>query len=689
MKTSIRRIVSVLLVSALAVGCSGRAPAPSVRPDDGLLTRPDLQSVVEMQTRRESGPLVARLEHSDPRVRARAAFALASVQDTMAEEPLSERLGDEDPRVRADAAFALGQLGLARSGEALMAAWGRELDPDAGRTMLAAMGKVGDEGLLEHLEGMEVPEGSQGDLALALGRMGVAGVYSETSIGRLAAWLTHRDPQVRAKAAWFFGRTTETDGWEGSAGALRSALDGYGPYEGTAMHLLRGLGRLGEEEDLDRLTGWLRDAADWRVRVAAARALGSFISSRGARGALIEALEDRQHHVTQAAAEALSAADLGPEEAERVRSWISEHPDRWRPAGTLLAALAALGQADRVWTWTLSRPEGAEQARALGVAAMARLPDEEVALQRLGEAARTAPPAEASAAVEALAARWRRSRRDQETERDRRAYFEIFSDALERGGVAVAYAAAGALGDPAFREPGAARVLTRAWAEMEGPEDLEPMSALLSALGRLGDPGAVPLLREAAEHPHPVLARRARSALRRLGAQPPKGASRAGPEVPALDWEYLASLGSRPRLVLETGRGEVVVELHTASAPLTVQTITRLAREGSYDGVPFHRVVPNFVIQGGDFTREDGFGGPGFVIRSEFTRTPYLRGVMGMASAGKDTEGSQYFVTHSMQRHLDGRYTAFGHVVQGMGVVDRIRQGDRVVRARVEPGPAG
>jgi peptidylprolyl isomerase len=90
--------------------------------------------------------------------------------------------------------------------------------------------------------------------------------------------------------------------------------------------------------------------------------------------------------------------------------------------------------------------------------------------------------------------------------------------------------------------------------------------------------------------------------------------------------------------------------------------------------------VPNFVIQGGDVERGDGWGGPGFAIRSELTRIPFDRGAVGMASAGKDTEGSQYFVTHSMQPHLDGRYTAFGRVVSGMNVVDAIQVGDSVVR---------
>ena len=130
-------------------------------------------------------------------------------------------------------------------------------------------------------------------------------------------------------------------------------------------------------------------------------------------------------------------------------------------------------------------------------------------------------------------------------------------------------------------------------------------------------------------------------------------------------------------------RGRVVIEMDAEQAPQTTWTVAGFARDGLYDGVPFHRVVPNFVIQGGDFERGDGWGGPGFEIRTEPTRIAYERGTAGMASAGRDTEGSQWFVTHSIQPHLNGRYTAFGRVVEGLDVVDRVLQGDRVTSARV------
>ena len=122
-------------------------------------------------------------------------------------------------------------------------------------------------------------------------------------------------------------------------------------------------------------------------------------------------------------------------------------------------------------------------------------------------------------------------------------------------------------------------------------------------------------------------------------------------------------------------------------APRTVANFTALARKGFFDNVPWHRVVADFVVQGGD-PRGDGEGGPGYTIRDEINQRPYLRGTVGMALDWADTGGSQFFITHSPQPHLDGRYTVFGQVVAGMDVVDALRQWDVVRSIRIWDGVA-
>jgi cyclophilin family peptidyl-prolyl cis-trans isomerase len=130
-----------------------------------------------------------------------------------------------------------------------------------------------------------------------------------------------------------------------------------------------------------------------------------------------------------------------------------------------------------------------------------------------------------------------------------------------------------------------------------------------------------------------------------------------------------------PRVRCMTGRGEFVIALDGKSAPNTVASFLALIRKGFYDGLTFHRVVPDFVVQGGD-PRGDGWGGPGYTIRSEWSRLPYERGTVGIAHAGKDTGGSQFFVALSPQPHLNGRYTVFGRVIKGMDAVDSIQPQD-------------
>lgn len=147
------------------------------------------------------------------------------------------------------------------------------------------------------------------------------------------------------------------------------------------------------------------------------------------------------------------------------------------------------------------------------------------------------------------------------------------------------------------------------------------------------------------------------------------------------------TLAGRPTVAeLETERGTVVIDLAGADAPLTVGNFVILVRTGYYQGTRFHRVVPNFVAQDGD-PRGDGNGGPGYAIRDELNRRRYARGALGMALSGPHTGGSQFFLTHSPQPHLDGHYTVFGEVLSGWSVLDAIVQGDEIRRIIVRGVP--
>jgi peptidyl-prolyl cis-trans isomerase B (cyclophilin B) len=207
----------------------------------------------------------------------------------------------------------------------------------------------------------------------------------------------------------------------------------------------------------------------------------------------------------------------------------------------------------------------------------------------------------------------------------------------------------------------------------------EGVSTALAAEAAAGDEAAAALLqRIATEDDGASVRRRARSVLAASGIEPGVDASAAESIEPSafLDQRF----DQAPVVVLETNKGEVVIRTTPEDAPIHVANFVKLVEGGFYDGLVWHRVVPNFVIQGGD-PQGTGWGGPGYALRDEIHPTPYRRGMVGMPKAGKDTGGCQIFITHVPTPHLDGNYTIFGQVIEGDEVIDQIEVGDRILRA--------
>ena len=144
-----------------------------------------------------------------------------------------------------------------------------------------------------------------------------------------------------------------------------------------------------------------------------------------------------------------------------------------------------------------------------------------------------------------------------------------------------------------------------------------------------------------------------------------------------IPWDVVTTMPAGQRAVVHTSKGDVVLQLLVNEAPGSVASFVQLTEQGFYNGKNFHRVVPNFVAQGG-CPRGDGWGSSDYNLRSEFADLHYGEGAVGLASAGKDTESCQWFITHAPTPHLDGRYTIFAQVVQGMDVVSRLEIGDRI-----------
>ena len=619
---SMRKYPVVLVSCLVAIASSGCARDSSSSSD--LLHSPSLQAVVELQEARDAHALVRLLRHRDPSVRARTAFALGSVQDPGAATELTELLGDDVATVRSEAAFALGQL--TRSSRvvesALLEALAGEQDPDVQHSLIYALGKAGSETASEVLTNMD-PNGPSGpDAALALSRLLARGEAAPAALEGLLRRLVDTDPVVRENAAWGIANAFIPGSWRAQRERVFSALDGYDRSDEAAANLIRALGTLSDPDARRRIIDWLGASPDWRIRATAAESLGGAETS-AERGALLRALNDSSAHVRMAAANALLVTSLAAADLDRIVAWVEAHPDDSYTPAALMAVLAAGGRSRTVLDWIGRLPADDVTKWRGAIAAAALLPGED-AVAVLAEVSRSPSLALSGEAIQALAIKWVQGARTSS------GLVPIFYEAFAR------------------------------------------------AL-RARDPVTEPLLRQVLRDS--MFAALGSDSL--LSTSPSAAATEPVP-FPPLDWAFLAELGAYPRLVLETERGVVVVDLFTEEAPLTVMTLARLAEEGRLDGVPFHRVLPNFMVQGGDVERGDGLGDPGFWIPSELTHLRYVRGTLGMARTDKDTENSQFFITHSMQPHLDGGYTAFGSVVEGLDVVDAIMEGDRVVRARIE-----
>jgi len=200
---------------------------------------------------------------------------------------------------------------------------------------------------------------------------------------------------------------------------------------------------------------------------------------------------------------------------------------------------------------------------------------------------------------------------------------------------------------------------------------VDVVTTYAEALGKLKPEGSATVLRQWLTSPQAHVRHEGARVLTALEGMPVRA-----PAIPATAQAPAATpLPPGTSWRIETAHGPVVIAPDLDAAPATVGQLTRLAREGFFRGLTFHRVVPDFVVQGGD-PRGDGEGGPGFTVPCEVSPRTYIRGTVGMALAGKDTGGSQLFVALSPQPHLDGRYTIIGTVTSGMEALDGMVEGD-------------
>jgi cyclophilin family peptidyl-prolyl cis-trans isomerase/HEAT repeat protein len=217
-------------------------------------------------------------------------------------------------------------------------------------------------------------------------------------------------------------------------------------------------------------------------------------------------------------------------------------------------------------------------------------------------------------------------------------------------------------------------VLLMDYKELSYPKDKDAMILFINEFGELNMNDAENILKENLNSTSYDICRTSANALKKITG---KDYTFKTLRRTDFDWDYMSNLDKKRFATLVTEKGNIKIKLLPEVAPFSVMNFVKLAEKKFYDNTTFPRVVPNFVIQGGD-PLNNGYGGPDYSIRSEFSPLHYERGIFGMANDGNDTEGSQFFIMHSPHYHLDGKYSIFGEVVEGMDVVDNIAFSDKL-----------
>lgn len=621
--------------------------------------------------------LVPFLADPEPQVRTRAVEAIGKLQDRTCRAAVENMLDDLNHNVRRAAAFALGQMGDSLAQGALTTRLQTKDRTEVKARILEALGKVGTRQtfttLIKFMNHRESSPRSQA--ALSVARMALRDHTDPAATKAVTALLKDPSASVRWNAAYALMRIDDDHDVPAFIQSLRDSEPRVRMYAAPAI------GRTQSLVAMETLGRMLANDLNWRVRVSAANALGNYPLSLSAN---FFTPFEQNHHVRKATIQAIgSSAEKEPqgyrannrehnlarhllEPIMNRQDTVQAHPAEIGAA--LIAYARLLGpEAEEAILPFLSHSNHKLRTRAVEALAECGAPNVvNIFAQEYSEA-----PTQAKIAILQHAP-------DLPFEVDSRIYLQ----ALESNDqVLVALAARGLAQDSLANVVHAARI-THAYRDLTEPVDPEGANMIFQAMAVFKDTSAISVLEETLHASEPALAKAATDALKEITGQ--DYSSQLPDQFPvALDFDYSeidALKGSTA--FIKTERGDIEIDLFASNAPLTVLNFVRLAEDGFFDGLTFHRVVPNFVIQGGD-PRGDSWGSPGYTIRSEFNERPYLRGTVGMASAGKDTEGCQFFITHSPQPHLDGRYTVFGQVTSGMDVVDAIREEDKIVRVGI------
>jgi cyclophilin family peptidyl-prolyl cis-trans isomerase len=600
-------------------------------------------------------PLVAALSDSDADVRQMAAFGLGLLGDKTAAAPLTQALtADASPIVKGRAAEALGMIGETAAAPAI----GQLVAAQVG----AAAAIAPDD--LSHPLAPEVEAF----------RLGVYALTRLKAYDPLAAAVLDASGQPRVRW-WPVAYALQRIGDKRGVPALLTFLRSSGNGAFGASFAARGLGALKEASAVDTLVQMtLQKDLNPRVHLQVVRALGAIADPRGVTP-LVTLLDTPTLDPTLRLETVTAIGQLGPNAVQATDRLLDFTGDRWPTLrAAALRALAGVNPDQFVAVLSGLDPDGdfvVRSAMAATLAAVDRPGVQDTLLGMLKDSDLRVIPAVLRALVRTKAPN----------------VDKLLMERVTHDDPAIRETAVSLLGDMKESAATAQPALLAAWDIAQKDQNNGVRTAILTALSNLNPDAARDLLKRALTDRDWAVRMRAATLLKKVepGFDADTPMRPAPTQLDRAAYEALAAPKFSPHAYIETKKGIIEIELAVLDAPITTHNFMTLARKGFFNGLRIHRVVPDFVVQDGD-PRGDGEGGPGYSIRDELNDLPYLRGTVGMALGGKDTGGSQYFLTISPAPHLDAGYTAFGKVVKGLEVLDTLQQWDTIDRIRIWDG---
>ncbi len=657
----------------LALLCNACIP-PSDRDDSVVkidLSDPMHRKIIELKDRREVDSLMYYLNSDDVTYRYLSAEAFGSVRDPKAIQPLSTLLvSDPSAKVRLQAAYALGQIGDPSAAPLLTKAFGSQDTADYNTplrmTILEAVGKTGDQTSLELISSVSTYSSESDQLLLgqlrAFYRFAQRGIKNTSSIDQARAILANKamSQEVRQIAADFLSRFMVVEKTESVGDLSKLILTEKDPL--VRASIANALVKSGNPDILPQLLSMLNHDPDYRIKTNILRSIDAY-EYYDIRDTLLRLLEDPQFVIANLSAKAMQR--IGHRRDAGLLLNLARKTDDPILKSNILAAAIHPVPSTYVNTRSLINQElvnGLKQAhtpyqRASYIEALSLDPVNYPIFREEGLFSNEIPvQTRAISAIKDVMTNPRtlsiyRYARQMNIFRSK--ILEDLMKVFNQNDPGAMAAIANVLQNPELKFKEQIDIIVpfrEALRKLKLPEATETQYELLSLLEYLED---TTYQRKLPQFNHPI------------------------------QWEHLNRISDSSHAYIITPKGQINIQLMTTHAPATVANFVGLANSKYFNGKSIHRVVPNFVIQGG-CSRGDGYGGLDYTIRSELGSQYFNdEGYIGMASAGPDTEGTQWFITHSATPHLDGRYTIFGKVVEGMDVVHEIRVGDIVQDVRI------